>query len=226
MENLEEPAVKTRFFPRDSAAMVHQPDGVKTVQTIEENSRNNIFLNDNTANPAPLGLCAFGMTTILLSLHNAGLIGLSSPILAMAIMYGGIAQVIAGIMEWKKNNTFGLVTFGSFGFFWISFATLLALPVLGLAKAPAPADLAAFLSVWGIFALGLFICTLKMHKVLQVTLLAVVALVVLLVAAELTASPLVLTLAGGIGIIAGALALYIGIGQVINEVHARKIFPV
>ncbi len=196
------------------------------MQSIEENSRNNIFLNDNTANPAPLGLCAFGMTTILLSLHNAGLMALSSPILAMAIMYGGVAQVIAGIMEWKKNNTFGLVTFGSFGFFWISFATLLTLPALGLAKAPAPVELAAFLSVWGVFAVGLFICTLKMHKVLQVTLVAVVALVVLLVAAQLTGSSLILNLGGVVGLIAGALALYIGIGQVINEVHGRKIFPV
>jgi hypothetical protein len=196
------------------------------MQHIEEKSRNNLFLDDNTANPAPLGLCAFGMTTILLSLHNAGIIALSSPILAMAIMYGGVAQVIAGVMEWKKNNTFGLVTFGSFGFFWISFATLLMLPALGLAKAPAPTELAAFLAVWGIFALGLFVCTLKMHKVLQVTLLAVVVLVVLLVAAQLTASTLVLNLGGVVGIIAGGLALYIGMGQVINEVHGERIFPV
>ncbi|WP_394339503.1 acetate uptake transporter, partial [Methanoregula sp.] len=59
---------------------------------------------DNTANPAPLGLCAFGTTTILLSLCNLGIIALSSPVIAMAIFYGGIAQIIAGLMEWKKNN--------------------------------------------------------------------------------------------------------------------------
>lgn len=192
----------------------------------EEKSRNNIFLVDDTANPAPLGLCAFGMTTILLSLHNAGLIGLGSTILAMAIFYGGIAQVIAGIMEWKKNNDFGLVTFGSFGFFWISFAGILMLPALGLAKAPQPVDLAAFLAVWGIFAVGLYICTLKMHKILQVTLIAVVLLVALLVAAELTGSGLIKLAGGLMGILAGGLALYIGIGQVINEVHDRKVFPV
>lgn len=181
---------------------------------------------DNTANPAPLGLCAFGMTTILLSLHNAGLIALSSPILAIAIFYGGLAQVIVGIMEWKKNNSFGMLTFGSFGFFWISFAALLMLPALGLAKAPQPADLAAFLTVWGLFALGLFICTLKMHRLLQVTLAAVVLLVVFLVLAELSANPSVLLLGGITGIVAGALALYMGMGQVINEVHGRRILPV
>ncbi|MDD1681858.1 MAG: acetate uptake transporter [Methanoregula sp.] len=196
------------------------------MEHLEEKNRNNLFLNDNTANPAPLGLCAFGMTTILLSVHNAGFTALSSPILAMAIFYGGIAQVIVGIMEWKKNNSFGMLTFGSFGFFWISFAAILMLPVLGLAKGPQPVELAVFLAVWGIFALGLFICTLKMHRLLQVTLAAVVLLVVLLVAAQLTGSSLVLNAGGFVGIIAGALALYMGIGQVINEIYGSRVLPV
>jgi uncharacterized protein len=192
----------------------------------EDTNRNNIFLMDKTANPAPLGLCAFGTTTILLSLWNAGIIGLSSPIFAMAIFYGGIAQIIAGLMEWKKNNNFGFLTFVSFGTFWITFAGVLMLPVLGLAKAPQPGDLAAFLAVWGIVALGLLICTLNMHRSLQATVLAVFLTIVLLVAAELTESGLVKLAAGLMGIIAGGLALYIGLGQVINEIHNRKIFPV
>lgn len=196
------------------------------MEHLEEKNRNNLFLNDNTANPAPLGLCAFGMTTILLSVHNAGVTALSSPILAMAIFYGGIAQVIVGIMEWKKNNSFGMLTFGSFGFFWISFAAILMLPVLGLAKGPQPVELAVFLALWGIFALGLFICTLKMHRLLQVTLAAVVLLVVLLVAAQLTGSSLVLNAGGVVGIIAGALALYMGMGQVINEIYGSRVLPV
>jgi len=194
------------------------------METIEEINRNNIFLNDNTANPAPLGLCAFGMTTLLLSLHNAGLTGLSSTVIAMAIFYGGLAQVIVGIMEWKKNNSFGMLTFGSFGFFWISFATLQILPALGLAKGPQPVDLAAFLAIWGLFAFGLFICTLKM--LLQFTLAAVVLLVVLLVTAELTGSALILTLGGAAGLVAGALAFYMGMGQVINEIFGSRVLPV
>ena len=196
------------------------------MEHLEEKNRNNLFLTDNTANPAPLGLCAFGMTTILLSMHNAGVTALSSPILAMALFYGGIAQVIVGIMEWKKNNSFGMLTFGSFGFFWISFAAILMLPALGLAKGPQPVELAVFLAVWGIFALGLFICTLKMHRLLQVTLAAVVLLVVLLVAAQLTGSSLVLNPGGVVGIIAGALALYMGMGQVINEIYGSRVLPV
>ena len=192
----------------------------------EETNRNNIFLMDQTANPAPLGLCAFGTTTILLSLWNAGVIGITSPIFAMAIFYGGLAQIIAGLMEWKKNNNFGFLTFVSFGFFWMSFAGVLMLPALGLAKAPGPADLAAFLAVWGIVAFGLLICTLNMHRSLQVTVLAVFLTIVLLVAAELTESGLVKLGAGLMGILAGVLAIYIGLAQVINEVHNRKIIPV
>ena len=100
---------------------------------------------------------------------NAGITALRSPILAMALLYGGPSQVIAGDMEWKKNNTFGFLTFGSFGFFWIAFATLVMLPVTGLAKAPRPAEMAVFLGILGIFASGLFICSLRMHKALQIT---------------------------------------------------------
>jgi uncharacterized protein len=191
-----------------------------------EKNRNNLFLMDNTANPAPLGLCAFGMTTILLSLHNAGVTNLASPIIAMAIFYGGLAQLIVGVMEWKKNNTFGMLTFGSFGLFWISFASLLILPALNLAKGPQPVDLAAFLSVWGILIVGLFICSLKMHRLLQITLAFVVLLVIFLVAAQLTGNAMILNTGGIIGLIAGGLALYMGIGQVINECFGSKVLPV
>jgi hypothetical protein len=196
------------------------------MQHLEEVNRNNIFMMDNTANPAPLGLCAFGMTTILLSLHNAGFTGVSSPIIAMALLYGGVAQSVVGVMEWKKKNTFGMLTFGSFGIFWITFAAILMLPALSLAKAPSPVELAAFLAVWGIFALGLFICTLKMHRLLQVTLAFVVILVALLVTAQLTGNPLILTLGGISGLIAGGLALYMGMGQTINEIFGSRVLPV
>ncbi|WP_062396145.1 acetate uptake transporter [Methanogenium cariaci] len=198
------------------------------MEPIEEQSRNNLFLIDNTANPAPLGLCAFGMTTILLSLHNVGITGgLNSPIISMALLYGGLAQVIVGLMEWKKNNTFGMVTFGSFGIFWISFAAILMLPTTGLAAAATPVDLSAFLSVWGgLLIVGLFICSLKMHRLLQVTFALLILLVVLLVAANLTGIHLVHTLAGVTGIVTGILALYLGIGTVINEVYGSRVLPV
>src|ERR1700743_3844976 len=90
-------------------------------------------LKDTTANPAPLGLLAFGMTTVLLNLHNAGFFELNSMILGMGLCYGGTAQVIAGLMAWKKGNTFATTAFISYGFFWFSLVTLILLPKRNLA---------------------------------------------------------------------------------------------
>ena len=91
---------------------------------------------DISANPAPLGLLGFGMTTVLLNLHNAGFFALGSMVLAMGIFYGGLAQIIAGIEEWKKSNTFGATAFTSYGAFWLTLVALLVLPKMGLADAP------------------------------------------------------------------------------------------
>ena len=144
----------------------------------------------------------------------------------MAIFYGGIAQIIAGLMEWKKNNNFGFLTFVSFGFFWMTFAGVLMLPVLGLAKAPQPTDLAAFLAVWGIIAFGLLICTMKMHRSLQVTVLAVFLRNRSSRRRRTDGKWTHQTSWRLDGNYCRGLALYIGIGQVINEIHNRKIFPV
>src|SRR6185503_14846469 len=118
---------------------------------------NSIVIRDNTANPAPLGLFGFGMTTVLLNLHNAGFFGMNTMILAMGLCYGGLAQVIAGIMEWKKKNTFGLTAFTSYGFFWISLVVLLLLPKLDAQLAPNGTALGSYMAVWGLFTFGLFI---------------------------------------------------------------------
>src|ERR1043165_7950704 len=88
-------------------------------------------VKDGIANPGPLGLCAFGMTTVLLNIHNAGFFEMNAMIYAMGIFYGGLAQVIAGILEAKKNNTFGLTAFTSYGFFWLTLVGLLVLPKFG-----------------------------------------------------------------------------------------------
>src|ERR1700710_879842 len=127
-----------------------------------------VTVKDGIANPAPLGLCAFGMTTVLLNLHKAGFFEMNSMILAMGIFYGGLAQIIAGIIEANKNNTFGLTAFTSYGFFWLSLAGLIVMPKLGWGAAPAGAAMVAYLTLWGIFTLGLFFGTLKLNRALQV----------------------------------------------------------
>src|SRR5690554_4319763 len=100
---------------------------------------------DMTANPAPLGLLGFGMTTVLLNIHNAGFFPLDAMILAMGLFYGGLAQVIAGIMEWKKNNTFGTTAFTSYGLFWMSFVALKVMPAKDMVQAANDTSMAAYL---------------------------------------------------------------------------------
>ena len=120
-----------------------------------------VVFKDNLANPAPLGLFGFGMTTVLLNLHNAGFYEMNSMILAMGLFYGGIAQVIAGILEYKKNNTFGMTAFISYGFFWISLVGLIFMAKWGWITATPGTALVAYLIVWGIFTLLLFFGTLE-----------------------------------------------------------------
>src|SRR5258705_13472620 len=90
-----------------------------------------LTIKDTTANPAPLGLLGFGMTTVLLNLHNAGFYELNSMILAMGICYGGGAQIIAGMMEWKKGNTFATTAFLSYGLFWVFLVAFIVLAKIG-----------------------------------------------------------------------------------------------
>src|SRR5580698_6303112 len=103
-------------------------------------------VKSTVANPAPLGLCAFGMTTVLLNLHNAGFFELNSMILAMGICYGGLAQIIAGVMEWTKNNTFAATAFISYGFFWLSLVLLIVLPHTGIVTPPNEAAMGSYLA--------------------------------------------------------------------------------
>src|SRR6201997_880094 len=125
-------------------------------------------IKDTTGNPAPLGLLGFGMTTVLLNLHNAGFYELNSMVLAMGICYGGLAQIIAGIMEWRKNNTFAATAFVSYGLFWLSLVTSVILTKLGLAAASNSTAMAAYLAIWGLFTAVMFIGTLRLHRAGQV----------------------------------------------------------
>ena len=112
---------------------------------------------ETTANPAPLGLLGFGMTTILLNLHNAGLFPLSTMIMGMGVFVGGLAQVIAGIMEFRKNNTFGMTAFCAYGFFWLSLVAVWTFPNLGIADASSATSMGFYLVLWGLFTAGMFL---------------------------------------------------------------------
>ncbi|MCJ8211551.1 acetate uptake transporter [Mucilaginibacter sp. RS28] len=181
---------------------------------------------DTTANPAPLGLCAFGLTTVLLNIHNAGFYEMNSMILAMGIFYGGLAQVIAGIIEAKKNNTFGLTAFTSYGFFWLSLVGLLVMPKLGWAAPASKEAMAAYLGIWGVFTFCLFFGTLRLNRALQFVFASLTVLFFLLVAARVTGNESLEHFAGYEGIVCGASAIYTGIANVLNEVYKKTVLPI
>lgn len=192
-------------------------DALHTAQTIQ--------IKDTTANPAPLGLLGFGMTTVLLNLHNAGIFGLGSMILAMGIFYGGIAQVIAGIMEWKKKNTFGATAFTSYGFFWLSFVGLLVMPKLGIADPTENTAIVAYLLMWGIFTTFMFFGTLKSNRATQFVFGSLAILFFLLALGDATGNEAIKHFAGYEGIVCGASAIYTAMAEILNEQFGRTVLP-
>ncbi len=180
---------------------------------------------DTTANPAPLGLMAFGMTTVLLNLHNAGFFQLGAMILAMGIFYGGCAQIVAGIMEWKKNNTFGTTAFASYGFFWLTLVGLLVMPKLNMGSAPETKAMIAYLIMWGCFTSGMFIATLRLNRALQVVFATLAILFFLLALGDITGSAAIKTFTGYEGIFCGLTAIYAAFAQILNEAYGKTVLP-
>jgi succinate-acetate transporter protein len=182
-------------------------------------------VKDTTSNPAPLGLFGFATTTILLNLHNAGLFPMNTMILSMGLFYGGLAQLIMGVLEWKKGNTFGTVAFTSYGAFWLTLVFLLALPQLGWGSAPDATALGAYLIVWGVFSLVLFIGTFKLNRALQSVFGTLVILFFLLAIGSITGQSIITKIAGVEGIICGLCAFYTASGIVLNDVFQRTVLP-
>ncbi len=181
---------------------------------------------DRTANPAPIALMGFGMTTILLSLFNAGIISsLGASVLAMGIFFGGLAQVLVGFLEWKKGNTFGATTFVSFGFFWIILIAMMILPKLGLATADTAESKGAFLFLWGVFTAYMTIGTLRTNRVLQVTFMSLTLVFFLLAIGDGFANKDLVVAAGYLGLLPGAGAVYMAMAQVLNEALGRAVVP-
>ena len=187
------------------------------------------------ANPAPLGLLGFGLTTVLLNMHNAGVFPLDTMILAMGLTYGGLAQVIVGTMEFRKGNTFGTTAFLSYGLFWWSLVALLVFPKLSFFTgigAPSETAMATYFFMWGLFTFAMFFGTLKANRALQFVFASLAVLFFMLTIRDLTGNP---TLFGSItwnmvtgfeGVVCGLSAVYLGIAEVLNEAHGKIILPI
>jgi uncharacterized protein len=190
-------------------------------------SESSISIRDNTGNPAPLGLLGFGMTTVLLNLHNAGLYELNSMIIGMGIFVGGIAQIIAGIEEWRKNNSFGATAFTAYGVFWITLVTIWLLPRTSFGEGMKPDEVSMgwFLLMWGIFTAFMFVGTLRLNRALQTVFGSLVILFLLLALGDFTGIKAIKTVAGIEGIFCGLSAIYTSAAQILNEVLGKAVLP-
>jgi len=206
-------------------------------------------MSEKLANPAPLGLLGFGMTTVLLSfIHNARLGPVDGMILGMGIFYGGLAQIVAGILEYRKGNTFGTTAFTSYGLFWLSFVALNWLGVREVAGQGVMPFLggttpwivsqeafAAYYFIWGLFTFVMFFGTLKANRGLQLVFMSLAILFFLLAAKSALLSYTSMTLTnlelftriiGVEGIICGFSAIYLALAEVLNEAHGKTVLPI
>jgi len=188
----------------------------------KEPSKTDVLL----ANPAPLGLMAFGTTTVLLNLANAGAIPLDSVVLAMGLLYGGVAQIIAGIFEFRKGNTFGMTAFISYGFFWISLVFILSPAQLLGASFTATSSLPAYLFVWGLFSFFMFLGTLRLNGSLMFVFGTLVILYFLLSAGFAWNNSDLLKFAGYEGVLCGLSAMYASMAHMLNEVYGKTVLPI
>jgi uncharacterized protein len=179
------------------------------------------------ANPAPLGLMGFGMTTILLNIHNAGFFPVSAMILSMGLFFGGLAQIIAGILEFRKGNTFGMTAFTSYGVFWITLVALWIFPDLNIGKGAATGEgfMGWYLFLWGVFTFFMWIGTFGKNRGLQFVFLSLWILFFLLALRDWAESPVIGTIAGYEGIICGASAFYLAMAEVIKETQGKTVLP-
>jgi succinate-acetate transporter protein len=183
----------------------------------------------DTANPAPLGLIGFGLTTVLLSSINAGLLPVAGEpvVIPLAMAFGGTAQIIAGIMEFRTGNVFGATAFTSYGAFWWWFALLILLggnKVLDLSGAGP--TIGVCLLLWGVFTLGLWISTFRLSRLLFLIFLTLWIAFFLLGGGAVLGLPALRTAGGWVGLLCGALAMYGSFALVTNATYGREVAPI
>lgn len=184
---------------------------------------------NSLANPGPLGLVGFGLTTVLLSLINAHILpeGGEPVVIPMALAYGGLIQLIAGVLEFRTGNTFGVVAFTSYGAFWWWFAILLLLSGNGIIDlSQAGPTIGVALILWGVFTLYMWIGTFRLNKALWLVFLTLWITFFLLGTGDAFGVP-ALGIAGGyLGIVCGGLAMYTSFAEVTNHCFKREVVPV
>jgi uncharacterized protein len=178
------------------------------------------------ANPAPLGLAGFGLTTVVLSVINAGLMPKEAiaAVVPLAFAFGGTAQVIAGVLEFVNGNTFGTVAFTSYGLFWWWFALLQWTIGAGWIKPPAPVGVAVTLLMWGVFTFYMWVATFRSNKGVFTVFLLLWITFFLLAAGDF-GYPAIGRIGGWVGLATGIAALYVSFAEVTNGAFGRSVIP-
>jgi uncharacterized protein len=186
------------------------------------------FIPSPIADPGPLGLAAFALTTFVLSMFNAGLMGKGGEpiVFALALMYGGLAQVLAGMWEFRTGNTFGAVAFTSYGAFWLSFWAF----VQFYEKSVPPADVGhavgLFLIAWGIFTTYMFVASLRTTTAVATVFALLAVTFFLLGIGNAGAHTSIVKLGGWFGLATAAAAWYASFAVVTNSTFGRVVMPV
>jgi uncharacterized protein len=187
--------------------------------------------NDPTksiADPGPLGLAAFALTTFVLSLFNAGLApdALESTVLPLALFYGGIAQLLAGMWEFKKANTFGATAFTSYGAFWLAFAAYVQFIEPGIPEPQHETATGIFLIGWAVFTGYMLIASLRTTGALIAVFAFLFLTFALLAIGDLTGVSAIATVGGIVGIVTALVAWYASAAVVTNATWGRTVLPV
>ncbi|MDX6605437.1 MAG: uncharacterized protein QOF23_1946 [Solirubrobacterales bacterium] len=180
------------------------------------------------ADPGPLGLGAFALTTFVLSMFNAGLVSHAAEpvVLGVALAYGGIAQLLAGMWEFRTGNTFGAVAFSSFGAFWLSFWALVTFSAGDIPAEHLGAGLGLFLIAWGIFTAYMLIASLRTTVAVAVVFFLLTVTFFLLGIGNANESTGVIEAGGWFGLATAAAAWYASFAAVTNSTFGRTVLPV
>jgi succinate-acetate transporter protein len=186
-----------------------------------------VEVSERLANPAPLGLAAFGLTTLALNAFNAGLVDKSSEglVWSLGIAFGGIAQFAAGMWEAKKNNTFGFTAFSAFGAFWVFLALVNIFTKTGAIAPVTPEGKSLFLVLWGIFAAYLTVVTFGISRALQVVFVLLTVLFFGLAIGVHEADGTFMHLVGWEGMLTAGAALYTSFAILLQETWGRQVLP-
>ena len=181
-----------------------------------------------TADPAPLGLAAFALTTFVLSVFNAQLLpgGLVLVVLPLALFYGGIAQLLAGMWEFKRANTFGALAFSSYGAFWMAFAAYVHFIAGSLPAATANQATGIFLLAWTIFSVYMMIASFGTNGVIASIFVVLSITFILLTIGTFGNSASITRMGGYLGIVTALLAWYGSFALVTNATFGKTVIPV